>query len=752
MKRLLFLLLILLLNCAPLFAQDNLPSAYAIHADTAESLILDDHYVQIAGDQQGTWTIEQLTQSPVAGNFRRIDSLPATESNYNVYWVRYRLKNQMNHPAKIALDAYGEENDFFVFDEAGNSSHYFTGSLVAWQKKDGLKFNNYIPIIIEPAGEVTIYNRVHNRAPGVRKEFQVDIGITEKIIQRDYVQHVETGSAIFKAGELGDSFLVGILFISLLFNLFFFFVVKEKEYLYYSLLLSGLAADRLINIVSITALYSNPIIEERIGYFNLSWGIMLFALVQFVSYFLNVKERFPRFNKILFWTGLTALVYNTVCHFVDPDYLLDYPWPKYPLMGFIFGIFVLVICFSVLAIFGMYLREKKSFTKLLIFGGSPLILIWGIILPWSTTCTFLSKQYGMPTPSSLINFPYRVLETLFTASLVLLFSGILFIRFNALKKENAQQALDKERLEKEKQIERNQLIEQQKVELIKTVNERTADLKKSLEELKSTQALLIQSEKMASLGELTAGIAHEIQNPLNFVNNFSEVSNELIQELKSEKLKVKPERDEQLEDELLNDISQNLEKINHHGKRADAIVKGMLQHSQLSGGVKESTNINALADEYLRLAYHACLSGRHGLKGTDNSFNVTMKTDFDETIENINIIPQDIGRVLLNLYNNAFYAVNEKKKQTSIELPTISVSTRKNDGKILVSVKDNGNGIPQKIVDKIFQPFFTTKPTGQGTGLGLSLAYDIVKAHGGEINVKTRENEGSEFIIQLPID
>ncbi|MEJ0106087.1 MAG: 7TM diverse intracellular signaling domain-containing protein [Bacteroidota bacterium] len=191
-----------------------------------------------------------------------MDSLPATESNYNVYWVRYRLKNQMNHPAKIALDAYGEENDFFVFDEAGNSSHYFTGSLVAWQKKDGLKFNNYIPIIIEPAGEVTIYNRVHNRAPGVPKEFQVDIGITEKIIQRDYVQHVETGSAIFKAGELGDSFLVGILFISLLFNLFFFFVVKEKEYLYYSLLLSGLAADRLINIVSITALYSNPIIEE----------------------------------------------------------------------------------------------------------------------------------------------------------------------------------------------------------------------------------------------------------------------------------------------------------------------------------------------------------------------------------------------------------------------------------------------------------------------------------------------------------
>jgi len=265
----------------------------------------------------------------------------------------------------------------------------------------------------------------------------------------------------------------------------------------------------------------------------------------------------------------------------------------------------------------------------------------------------------------------------------------------------------------------------------------------TLQELKSTQAQLIQSEKMASLGELTAGIAHEIQNPLNFVNNFSEVSNELIQELKTER--SKNERNEQAEDELLNDISQNLEKINHHGKRADSIVKGMLQHSLAGTGVKEPTDINALADEYLRLAYH-------GLRGKDNSFNVTMETDFDETVGTINIIPQNIGRVLLNLYNNAFYAVNEKKKQQQDDYePMVSVSTKKTGNKILISVKDNGNGISQKVLDKIFQPFFTTKPTGQGTGLGLSLAYDIVKAHGGEIKVETKEGEGSEFIIQLPV-
>ncbi|MEJ0106071.1 MAG: ATP-binding protein [Bacteroidota bacterium] len=270
------------------------------------------------------------------------------------------------------------------------------------------------------------------------------------------------------------------------------------------------------------------------------------------------------------------------------------------------------------------------------------------------------------------------------------------------------------------------------------------ELQSALSELKSTQSQLIQSEKMASLGELTAGIAHEIQNPLNFVNNFSEVNTELIEELEQEIDKgnlgeVKT---------IAKDIKDNEQKINHHGKRADVIVKGMLQHSQSSSSIKEPTGINALADEYLRLAYH-------GLRAKDKSFNATLKTDFDEKIGNINIIPQDIGRVLLNLYNNAFYAVNEKKKQASAGLatlyePAVSVSTKKVSDKVLISVKDNGNGIPQKIVDKIFQPFFTTKPTGQGTGLGLSLAYDIIKAHNGEIKTETKANGETIFLIQLP--
>jgi ligand-binding sensor domain-containing protein/signal transduction histidine kinase len=267
------------------------------------------------------------------------------------------------------------------------------------------------------------------------------------------------------------------------------------------------------------------------------------------------------------------------------------------------------------------------------------------------------------------------------------------------------------------------------------------EIEKAYHELKTTQAQLIQSEKMASLGELTAGIAHEIQNPLNFVNNFSEVNKELIDET-SQAVKT-GNQDEAIE--LLLTLRENEEKISHHGKRADAIVKGMLQHSRESKGQKESTDINALADEYLRLAYH-------GLRSKDNSFNATMKTDFDHSIGTINVIPQEIGRVLLNLYNNAFYAVSEKKKSAGSGYePTVSVSTKKVDNKITISVKDNGNGIPQKVIDKIFQPFFTTKPTGQGTGLGLSLSYDIVKAHGGEIKVETKEGAGTEFTISLPI-
>jgi signal transduction histidine kinase len=283
---------------------------------------------------------------------------------------------------------------------------------------------------------------------------------------------------------------------------------------------------------------------------------------------------------------------------------------------------------------------------------------------------------------------------------------------------------------------------EQKRKAIEVVN---VTLQKSLEDLKAAQAQLIHSEKMASLGELTAGIAHEIQNPLNFVNNFSDVNKELLSEMKDELRKGNLTEVES----IANDVIENEEKVNHHGKRADAIVKGMLQHSRTSSGQKELTDVNALADEYLRLAYH-------GLRAKDKSFNAKFETDFDPSLPQINVVRQDMGRVILNLINNAFYAVNKKLNTQSSQLeadfsPTVSIQTKKLNDKVEIGISDNGNGIPKAIIDKIFQPFFTTKPTGQGTGLGLSLAYDIVKAHGGDIRVETKEGEGSEFIIQLPV-
>jgi signal transduction histidine kinase len=273
------------------------------------------------------------------------------------------------------------------------------------------------------------------------------------------------------------------------------------------------------------------------------------------------------------------------------------------------------------------------------------------------------------------------------------------------------------------------------------LQQKNQKIESTLEELKATQAQLIQKEKMASLGELTAGIAHEIQNPLNFVNNFAETNAELTGELLHELDRGNVAEAKQ----LVIDIRQNEVRINHHGKRADAIVKGMLQHTRASTGKKEPTDINALADEFLRLSYH-------GLWAKDNSFNANFLTDFDEGIGKIEVARQDIGRVLLNLYNNAFYAVNEKKKQLNgIFEPTVEVSTKRMGDKVEITVKDNGTGISQKVLDKIYQPFFTTKPTGQGTGLGLSLSYDIIKAHGGELSVDTKEGEGAEFFIMLPL-
>ncbi len=388
-----------------------------------------------------------------------------------------------------------------------------------------------------------------------------------------------------------------------------------------------------------------------------------------------------------------------------------------------------LLLFSIIII--AFLKEELYATKTLMYAVLPFAII-----------SFSKDLFELISAKQ-----YKFVDNYLDAASVFSFIWMIAMVFVSRKQ---QKALQKEHEKTQQEEEQKKWMTARKAELERIVEERTSELRQQKEqiestlvELKATQNQLIQSEKMASLGELTAGIAHEIQNPLNFVNNFSEINTELIDEMKEEIEKGNIE----VVKSIATDIRENETKINHHGKRADAIVKGMLQHSRKNTGQKEPTDLNDLADEYLRLSYH-------GLRAKDKSFNAAMNTNFDVTIGKISLVAQDIGRLLLNLFNNAFYAVAEKNKDIndhSKYQPTIWLATRKQENGIEILIKDNGNGIPKEVQDKIFQPFFTTKPTGEGTGLGLSLSYDIVKAHGGELKLETKENEFTEFIIFLPI-
>jgi two-component system, NtrC family, sensor kinase len=453
--------------------------------------------------------------------------------------------------------------------------------------------------------------------------------------------------------------------------------------------------------------------------------LVAFFLIPFVQTFLQLADRLPVWHDRLKIGRIAIFVLCGISFFIDGN---DISTPVF----FLSELLVATPAFL--------LKDKDPNARL---------LLW-MIVPVASVL-LIDNLFEFWTPKF-----YIANNNIFEYSKTLALIASTIIGIMAYKQ---QKTLDKALKEQEVKLqieeENNRILESKKLDLEYQVRERTAELTKqkeeleqALESLKATQNQLIQSEKLASLGELTAGIAHEIQNPLNFVNNFSELSSELIDELKTERLKGSESRE--LEDEILGDLLQNLEKINHHGKRASSIVSGMLEHSRASTGIKQLTDINKLADEYLRLSYH-------GLRAKDKSFNADFKTDFDENLPKTNVVSQDIGRVLLNLVNNAFYAVhNVGRAQNPADIgayqPTVTISTQKIDNQIIVKVQDNGIGMNEATKAKIFQPFFTTKPTGQGTGLGLSLAYDIVtKGHGGTIEVESVEGQGTTFIVKLPI-
>jgi len=449
--------------------------------------------------------------------------------------------------------------------------------------------------------------------------------------------------------------------------------------------------------------------------------LVVFFLIQFIRKRLNTAIVLPEWDKKLLLARYTAIGLVSAFYVLGESTFVHWLW--YP--------FVLYILFII------YTEKEFELARSTAQSLFPYIAVSFIADILKLVSSDLYKEY----------------HDYFDVAKGFAFLWMLALWYNFQKQ---QKVIDKER---EAQRRRDEENEAKKASLEYLVAERTQELtiqtlelQKAYDELKATQNQLIQSEKMASLGELTAGIAHEIQNPLNFVNNFSEVSVELCQELEEEINKTQiADADKEYINGIISDLSQNQQKITHHGKRADSIVKGMLQHSRASTGTKELTDINALADEYMRLAYH-------GLRAKDKEFNATLTTEFDTSIGKIEVMPQDLGRVFLNLFTNAFYAVAEKKKLCKANpalaeyRPEVKITTKLFGGKLYIRVSDNGTGMPESVQTKIFQPFFTTKPTGQGTGLGLSMSYDIVtKGHDGILDVTSKAGEGTDFKITLPV-
>jgi two-component system NtrC family sensor kinase len=631
--------------------------------------------------------------------------------------------------------------DYFdVFIKKGNNKwvHYRSGILQEWDKKDGLRSagnrnTGAIPFILTPGEQVIIYNRI-NRDDKTNFITSITLYNTDKLIKDQYINYVDARSNYFSFLHLQDAYILGILLLTIFFNLFFFKVVHDKVNLYFALYAFFLGINRLYEIFDSYFSWEHPSMVYYIHYLGYAWTFITYFLIQFIREFFQTKIYYKHWDRWLSGLAIFSL-FLLIVRLFSEFFLTKMFTISFSINSlFLFYFVPLNILITLL----LFIRKKNKSIRLFIIGILPLNLLYLVPTPQDLP----SIHIGVPLFVQIVNMNYRIIEVSCVTWFILFFSWILFIRYDNLRKENSQRALDNERLAKEREIERGELIEKQKEELEGQVIERTADLNKSLIALRAAQSQLIQSEKMASLGELTAGIAHEIQNPLNFVNNFSDVNKELLTEMKDELDKgnvgeVKA---------IANDVIENEGKINLHGKRADAIVKSMLQHSKVNSGQKEMTNINALADEYIRLAYH-------GFRSKDKSFNAEIVTNFDPRLPEINVISQDIGRVLLNLFNNSFYAVQQKNKTAVADYkPEVSVTTYRENGKVIIKVKDNGMGIPDNIKDKIMQPFFTTKPTGEGTGLGLSLSYDIVvKGHGGSINVISNTGEGSEFSIILPL-
>lgn len=634
---------------------------------------------------------------------------PASKEDNNkkeIVWLRKKLKTNYKSNQQLVLR----------INQTGASEIYLDGKLI--HRLGSVSTNPDSIVFYNPNKDLLSFPLVSNteqllavRYVNAAAQFPLysvnKEGIILRVATLNHSNHDDPPLKQFTYGYyviFGVGLLMFILFLS-----YYFFFPSERVNLYFALSSLFFA---LFVIAVLKSVYTHNVFV--FGDFLAGIFIAAHAILALYCIYKILNKKLGFVFKIILILGILYIPMLFVI--------------SYELISPILSILVL---FDTIRVSFLSLKtNRKGALIFLIFGGLNIFFWIGIIA----------------NELSLLEIPnlwvYQPFALLFVPCSLALYLGYSF-GINSQSLQN--KLIEVEQLSEEKQ----QLLADQNIKLEKEVVARTADLMATLDNLKATQSQLIQSEKMASLGELTAGIAHEIQNPLNFVNNFSEVSNELLLEM-NEAIS-KSNYDEVRE--IVTDVKTNLEKINYHGKRAEAIVQGMLQHSRVNPGLEEPTDINALCDEFLRLAYH-------GLRAKDKSFNASLITNFDESIKHIKVVPQDLGRVILNLMTNAFYAVNERSaeaKRKGYEYEsTVSVSTKSIGDFVEIKVSDNGNGIPKRILEKIFQPFFTTKPSGKGTGLGLSLSYDIIKAHDGTLKVETIENDGASeksgtiFIIHLP--
>ncbi len=726
----LFTLLTFLLVTFQGYSQ-SIPPGYEIRNDTLWQQEINDSNLLFIQDAAGKMTLEDATSAFKQGRMKPWKNEYAKKGlDQGEYWFYYRIANKTGKLIETGFDAYSNKADFHVIRPSGKNEIYTTGDNLSWKKKKEFRNSNIAPVAMGKDETIEVFYHASLLNPRFAKSFKVAM-VNPDRYARKYLADNE--KLLVRGEEQTRAFYGGIYLIAALIYFVFFFLVREKVFLYFAFFVLFLYYG---NAHFQTELYRNY--PDTAAILNMLSGLISFVFfLHFIRQYLNTKKHLPRWDKFLIAFSFLFLIIGAVDAFFfnRSD------------SGFIF-VFLAFFIICLITTFFLLKGSQHTERKFLLYAVLPFFLVFPLLL--------LLVFWYLITGDDSVFLNNKILQWLVTSLntlmeltfiwMIISFSRLLFRRFSEQRQKISEQEKEKELILLEQEQEKIRLIENQKVDLENQVTARTAELKQSLENLKSTQAQLIQSEKMASLGEMTAGIAHEIQNPLNFVNNFAEVNNEITGEIKAEVEKWIPEDKRESLITMLNDLTGNQEKIQFHGKRADSIVKNMLLHSRKGTTQKEPVDLNALVDEYTRLSFH-------GLRARDKSFNADFEIQPDASITTVDLLQQDFGRVLLNLVNNAFYAVQEKTKTAGSDYrPRVVVKTSLTKDGIQIIVHDNGNGIPEKIRDKIFQPFFTTKPSGEGTGLGLSLSYDIItKGHGGTMKVESKEGEGTSFIIQIHI-